>query len=298
MTGVFAAVLVAVAAGLLAGRRPSLLAARLVQGASGGPRRLGRRQDDWRSPATSGARPGSWSRLIRRLAGGDAGPPHEAEVVEACLALAAELQAGAPAPRAIAAVADDWPELFGPAAGRAATGGDVAAALREAAAAPGAASLRAVAAAWEVTDRTGAPLSRVVVAVADSLRTDAAVRREASTQLATVRATARILAILPFGPLLLPSGGDGAAVPLAVLRPRCGGGARRRRRGARRAARAPALSATDRAGRGPVGHRRPPPPPNQSRSGGRAQHSAATCRVPDDCIANSLASIPFGKWMR
>jgi tight adherence protein B len=232
VTGAVAAVLAAVAAGLLAGDRPSLLAVRLALGDSGVPHRLVRLRNGRPLSATAGVRPRTlrrWSRLVAKpSAAGAFGLRRDADVVEACLTLAAELQAGAPVARAMAAVADDWPELFGSAAARAATGGDVAAALREAAAAPGAASLRAVAAGWEVTDCTGAPLSRVVVAVADALRTEAAVRREASTQLATARATARLLAVLPFGTLLLLSGGDGAAIAFLISSPiglACLGGA-------------------------------------------------------------------------
>lgn len=223
MTGALAAVLAAVAAGLLAGRRPSLLTARLAPGGSGLPTRLNRLRNGRQSSVTVGRRPRTerrWRRLLTRpLAGSAVTSRRDADVVDACLALATELQAGAPVARAVATVAKDWPELFGSAAARAATGGDVAAALREAAKAPGAASLRAVAAGWQITDCTGAPLSRVVVAVADSLRTEAAVRREASAQLATARATARILAVLPFGTLLLLSGGDGAAIAFLVSSP-------------------------------------------------------------------------------
>lgn len=232
MTAALAAVLAAVAAGLLAGRRPSLLAARLALVDGGVRRRLIPPRFGGPSSATTLVRAHirrRWSRLVTQpLAGSAIVLPREADVVDACLALAAELQAGAPVARAMAAVAEDWPELFGSAAVRAATGGDVAAALREAAAASGAASLRAVAAGWEVTDCTGAPLSHVVVAVADSLRTEAAVRREASTQLATARATARLLAVLPFGTLLVLSGGDGAAIAFLISNPiglACLGGA-------------------------------------------------------------------------
>lgn len=232
MSGALAAVLAAVAAGLLAGRRSSLLAVRLAESDSGAPHRLIRLRNGRPTSFAGEVRPRTRRRWIRPatkpLAGGANVLRRDADVVEACLALAAELQAGAPVARAMAAVAEDWPELFGSAAVRAATGGDVAAALREAATAPGAASLRAVAAGWEVTDCTGAPLSRVVVAVADSLRTEAAVRREASSQLATARATARILALLPFGTLLLLSGGDGAAIAFLVSSPiglACLGGA-------------------------------------------------------------------------
>nr|WP_246400969.1 type II secretion system F family protein [Jiangella mangrovi] len=136
----------------------------------------------------------------------------EADVAEGCVALAGELASGVPAARALAAVAAEWPELFGPAAGRAALGGDPAAALHESAATPGAGALRAVAAAWEVSERTGAGLSAALVAVADSVRAEATVRREAQAQLASVRATSRLMACLPAGTLLLFSAGDGDAV--------------------------------------------------------------------------------------
>jgi tight adherence protein B len=73
--------------------------------------------------------------------------------------------------------------------------------------------MSAVAAGWQVSERTGAALAVVLTAVADALRADAAARREADAQLSTVRVTARLLAILPVGSLVLLSGGD-----LAVLR--------------------------------------------------------------------------------
>ena len=136
----------------------------------------------------------------------------EADVAEGCVALAGELASGVPAAGALAAVAAEWPELFGPAAGRAALGGDPAAALRDTSATPGAGALRAVAAAWEVSERTGAGLSAVLVATADSVRAEATVRREAQAQLASVRATSRLMACLPVATLLLFSAGDGDAV--------------------------------------------------------------------------------------
>lgn len=203
MTALLATVLAALAAGLLAGGRPNLLRARLDPNR----RRRRLRSDRLR-------RPRGWRVGRRRRASA-----LEAEVVAACLALGGELRAGAPAARALAITAEDWPELFGPAAGTAAVGGDVAAALRVTAEQPGAAALRAVAAGWEVTERTGAPLARIVVAVADALRADEAVRHEAHSQLATAKTTARLLAALPFGTLLLISGGDGAAVRFLVGSP-------------------------------------------------------------------------------
>jgi tight adherence protein B len=117
-----------------------------------------------------------------------------------------------PARQALAIVAADWPSLFGAVARRAAVGDDVPVALRAASTMPGCGALAGVAAGWEVSERTGAALSDVIVAVADSLRGEAAVRREADAQLATVRATSRLLAVLPVGTLLLLSGGGGSAM--------------------------------------------------------------------------------------
>jgi len=136
----------------------------------------------------------------------------ESDVVDACLALSADLRAGVPPRKALEAASVEWPDLLGHAAGGAAVGADIVAALREGAQRPGAAALDAVAAGWDVSERTGAALSQVLVAVADSLRSEAAARREADAQLAIVRATSRLLAILPVSTLLLLSGGGGAPV--------------------------------------------------------------------------------------
>lgn len=135
-----------------------------------------------------------------------------ADVVDGCLALAGELGSGATAHRALAIVAADWPELFAVAARQSVIGGDPAAALRESAHQPGAEALAALAAAWEVSERTGAQLSSVLRAVADSVRAESAVRREAEVQLASVRATSRLMALLPVATLALFSSGGGGAL--------------------------------------------------------------------------------------
>jgi tight adherence protein B len=138
-----------------------------------------------------------------------------AEVTEVCLALVGELRAGQPPPSALGSAAGAFPSLLGPAAARARLGGDVPDALRTAAAAPGAGALVAVAAAWEVCERCGAGLADTLARVADSLRAEEAVRREVAGQLASVRATTRLLAVLPVITLLALSGGGGR--PLAFL---------------------------------------------------------------------------------
>jgi tight adherence protein B len=138
------------------------------------------------------------------------------DVTDACLALAAEFAAGAPTMSALHTVSVDWPELFATAAGQAATGGDPVRALRQTAERPGAEALAAVAAAWEVSERTGARLGTALVAVADAIRADDAVRREADAQLGMVRATARLLALLPVATLALFSAGAGDPVGFLV----------------------------------------------------------------------------------
>ncbi|NED95754.1 hypothetical protein G1H11_10560 [Phytoactinopolyspora alkaliphila] len=143
----------------------------------------------------------------------------ESDVADACLALAGELRAGVPPDRALGWAAQEWPDLFGAAAGRAAVGSDPVAALREAATQPGAESLSAVAAAWEVSHQTGAGLSSTLTAVTDTLRTEASARREAESQLATVRSTSRLLALLPVATLLLFSTGGGAPISFLLTNP-------------------------------------------------------------------------------
>lgn len=136
----------------------------------------------------------------------------EGEVADACLTLASQLASGVPAEQALVRQGREWPELFGGAAGHVAVGGNPGKALRESASQPGAAALAAVAAAWEVSEQTGARLSSTLIAVADAVRADAATRCEAEAQLASVRATSRLMSVLPLVTLALFSGGDGDAV--------------------------------------------------------------------------------------
>jgi tight adherence protein B len=162
-----------------------------------------------------------------RMVAARRGREYESTVAEACIALAADLRSGLHPRQALQVAAAEWPSLFGQAAGRADVGGDVAPALRAVAGASGSA-MSAVAAGWQVSERTGAALAVVLTAVADALRADAAARREADAQLSTVRVTARLLAILPVGSLVLLSGGNLAVVRFLVDSPvglACLGGA-------------------------------------------------------------------------
>lgn len=242
MTTVLAALLAAGAAALIAGRPPSLVTARVSPLGGAGrvdPAALvpGRwRHRDLALGAVGGAAVGVAAAAVtgaavgailgigltltrRRRSTQAAQRALERDVVAGCLSLAAELAAGTPGAQALSAVADDWPSLFGRAAARAAMGGDPVVALREAAQQPGAESLGAVAVAWQVSERTGAGLAAVLVTVADALRAEESIRREADAHLATVRSTSRLLALLPVATIVLFSAGGAAPVRFLTTTP-------------------------------------------------------------------------------
>lgn len=135
-------------------------------------------------------------------------------VVDLCDGLRAELAAGQTAAGALDRVAAEWP-LVAPAARAARTGGDVVAALRSLAETPGGDALRVVAGAWQVAHRTGHGLADTLGRVAADLRAAERTRRVVGGELASARATARLLAALPLLALLMGSGAG--ADPLRFL---------------------------------------------------------------------------------
>lgn len=145
-------------------------------------------------------------RARRRAAGAVAG-----RVLETCELLAAELTAGQPPGRALRRAADAWP-LLAPAAESGDLGGDVPGVLRELAGAPGARDLRLLAAAWVVAHRTGHGLADAVARCADSIRGTESTRRVVEGELASARATARLVAGLPLLALVMGSGTGGDPV--------------------------------------------------------------------------------------
>ncbi|MFT4298765.1 MAG: type II secretion system protein [Aeromicrobium sp.] len=127
------------------------------------------------------------------------------EVAEIVDVLAAELRAGVLPHQGLATVAADL-DLVVPAARAAAAGGDVPEVLRSVARAPGCAGLAAVAAAWQVSEECGAPLSAVLDRVARAQRFETELSDEVSASLEPARATGRLLAVLPVFGLLLGAG--------------------------------------------------------------------------------------------
>ncbi|MFF0338589.1 type II secretion system F family protein [Kribbella sp. NPDC004875] len=119
-----------------------------------------------------------------------------AQIIEALDVLAADLSAGRPPIAALEGAASISPDLE-VAHAAANLGADVPAALTRASTAPGASSLRALAAAWRVTEQSGAAFATITERLADSLRADEAIRRQTESSLAGARSTARLLAILP-----------------------------------------------------------------------------------------------------
>jgi len=127
------------------------------------------------------------------------------QVAECVDLLAAELRAGVLPHRALAALSDDF-VFLATAARTAQLGGDVSAALADAAGRPGAAALRDLAGAWHVADRTGAPLAVVLERLAGTVRVDQEVAREVQSGVAPARATARLMAVLPAMGLVMGAG--------------------------------------------------------------------------------------------
>ena len=175
----------------------ALFAAAVVVLVPGPRRRSGRPTADSRSRRV---RPvGPWRRRRHRVA-------DTAAVLEVCDLLAAELAVGRPPEAALRAAGRHWPPL-GPVVEACHLGADVPAALRSLARErPGAADLRLVAAAWQVAHHSGHGLAAALVRTSRGIRARRRTRRLVDSELASARATARLVALLPLAVLLMGSG--------------------------------------------------------------------------------------------
>ncbi len=146
------------------------------------------------------------ARRVRRLA--------EREVAHACLVLAGQLSIGQVPGVALANAAVDCSPL-GESAATQRIGGDTGAALCRAGQVPGQEGLAELGVAWQLCERTGAPLAHASTGVAEALRLAEAAHSSVDAELASARLTGQLLAVLPG--LGLGLGFVGGADPLGFL---------------------------------------------------------------------------------
>lgn len=154
--------------------------------------------------AASGGLAGLWRRRRRHRRAEAA----SVRVLETCELLAAELAAGRPPVAALERAAAEWPPLA-PVAEAFSLGSDVPEAFRSLSRLDGARDLRLLGAAWQVAHRTGHGLAAAVTTVAVDLRATQVTRRVVESELASARATARLVAALPLPSLVLGGGAGG-----------------------------------------------------------------------------------------
>lgn len=119
------------------------------------------------------------------------------QCARAARVLAALLHAGQIPTAALASAAAECPVLA-PAAAAAELGGDIGSELARAGAVPGQQAMSSVAAAWSISERTGAPIADVLTGVAESLRHEQRRSAVIEAELAAARASGHIMAFLPF----------------------------------------------------------------------------------------------------
>lgn len=152
--------------------------------------------------------------LAARRAGRRARIRGRADVVHAGELVAGLLRVGRVPTAALLEAAEDAPVL-GEAAAELRAGGEVSGALRRSARGVGHEGLRDLAAAWEVSTRTGGSLVGAVDAAASRLAAEDDVARVVDAELASSRLGGRVMAVLPLVGLALGFGFGGD--PVAFL---------------------------------------------------------------------------------
>jgi tight adherence protein B len=150
-------------------------------------------------------------RLVRRRRAARAADRTADQVLAVCDAMASDLAAGQPPLASLRRAAEEWP-AFAPVAVAGLMGADVPSLLRELACRPGARQLRTLAATWQVAHDTGSGLASAIGQAAEAIRADRRTSRLVAAELSAAHATARMLAVLPVGVLLLGTGIGGDPV--------------------------------------------------------------------------------------
>ena len=145
------------------------------------------------------------AQLVRRARRAAAAELRQALVVAVCEALVGELRAGQPLVTSLEHCVEVWPE-FAPVVAAGRLDADVPTALRRLACQPGAEGLREVAAAWQLSQRSGAGLATALAQVAGTARQRQATRHLVHGELASAQATARLVALLPVASLAMSAG--------------------------------------------------------------------------------------------
>ncbi len=163
---------------------------------------FGLRAAGWTLVVVIAAGTAAW--VLRRAAAERVRRNRADETTRVTVGLAMLLRAGQIPTAALAETATDC-DALAPVAAVATLGGDVPAALQEVSETPGREGLARVAGAWRVAERTGAPVASVLLQVAEGLRAERELAGVVEAELAMARGSARIMAFLPLGALLLGS---------------------------------------------------------------------------------------------
>jgi tight adherence protein B len=170
------------------------------------------------APVADGVVPGrAWLERARPwLFRGRAAEQHRIALIELADAVCAELRSGAAPREALCRATRDEPRFAAVAAVARSPAGDVVSTLHELATLPGGAAAADLATAWAVCEVTGGRMAPAVARLGVGWRDEEQVRREVSAQLAGPRATAVLLAGLPFVGLAM--GAALGADPIATMR--------------------------------------------------------------------------------